>query len=244
MVVGGPNRRTDFHVNPTPEFFYQHKGSLLLRTVPGDGVGQPGPPNSSSKNTPASASGLVDVVVPPGGFFLLPANTPHSPVRFADTVGVVLEMPRPGQPGSATDAGASRNANENANANLSPRSIASSAIPTAPSTLTPPAPTETPAILASTSGEPPSHSAAEAAAAASAPVPAMDRMRWYCLPEWSGCGALVWEKAFVCVDLGTQVRGVIQEFQGLPDEERRCRRCGKAVLLGYEEGMVEGKVNV
>ncbi len=75
MVVGGPNARTDYHVNTTPEFFYQHKGRMLLKTIQ----------NGEFK----------DVYINEGELFLLPGNVPHNPVRFENTVGLVIEQPRP-----------------------------------------------------------------------------------------------------------------------------------------------------
>ncbi len=74
MVVGGPNARSDFHVDPGQEFFYQLQGDMLLRTV--------------------QEGRIVDIPIREGEVFLLPANLPHSPQRFPDTVGLVIERRR------------------------------------------------------------------------------------------------------------------------------------------------------
>ena len=38
---------------------------------------------------------ITDVPIHEGSIFLLPPDTPHCPIRFADTVGIVVELPRP-----------------------------------------------------------------------------------------------------------------------------------------------------
>ena len=74
MAVGGPNARKDFHVDPGEEFFHQLEGDMLLRTVQGGHV--------------------VDLPIREGEILLLPPHVPHSPQRFPDTVGLVIERQR------------------------------------------------------------------------------------------------------------------------------------------------------
>lgn len=74
MVVGGPNSRADYHDDPGEEFFYQLEGDMLLRTVQ-DGA-------------------RVDIPIREGEILLLPAHVPHSPQRYENTVGLVIERQR------------------------------------------------------------------------------------------------------------------------------------------------------
>ena len=75
MAVGGPNIRTDYHYNETPEFFYQIEGDITLKIM--------------DNGTPR------DIVIKEGEIFVLPAKVPHSPRRGPNTVGLVIEYPRP-----------------------------------------------------------------------------------------------------------------------------------------------------
>jgi 3-hydroxyanthranilate 3,4-dioxygenase len=127
MVVGGPNQRSDFHVNPGEELFYQLEGDIVLR------VREDGQPR--------------DIPIRQGELFLLPPNTPHSPQRPANTVGLVIEQRRPEH--------------------------------------------------------------------------AHDHMRWYC----KKCGAVVHDAEFHLVDLGKQLKPIIEQFRA-SKELRTCKECG------------------
>ena len=74
MVVGGPNARKDYHVDPGEEFFYQLEGDMVLKTIQ-DGR-------------------AVDVPIREGEVLLIPPRLPHSPQRPAHTVGLVIERAR------------------------------------------------------------------------------------------------------------------------------------------------------
>ena len=67
MVVGGPNKRTDYHVNEGEEFFYQVEGDMVLKVF--------------------DEGKLQDVPIKEGEIFLLPPGVPHSPQRPEKTVG-------------------------------------------------------------------------------------------------------------------------------------------------------------
>ena len=74
MVVGGPNSRKDYHVDPVEEFFYQVEGDMILKIMENDN--------------------RVDIPIKEGEIFLLPKYIPHSPQRFKDTIGLVIEFRR------------------------------------------------------------------------------------------------------------------------------------------------------
>lgn len=75
IVIGGANARKEFHYNEAPEFFYQYKGDMLLRIQEG--------------------TGIKDLLIREGEIFLLPPRVAHSPVRFENTIGLVVDMRHP-----------------------------------------------------------------------------------------------------------------------------------------------------
>ena len=74
MIVGGPNARKDYHYNETEELFYQLEGDITVK-VQDEGK-------------------AVEVPIREGEMFLLPARVPHSPIRPANSVGLVVELKR------------------------------------------------------------------------------------------------------------------------------------------------------
>lgn len=76
MIVGGPNARKDYHYNESEEFFYQLEGDITVR-IQEEGKAK-------------------DIQIKEGEIFLLPGNTPHSPMRGPNTVGLVIEKVRKG----------------------------------------------------------------------------------------------------------------------------------------------------
>jgi len=76
FIVGGPNRRHDYHDDPCEEMFYQLKGNIVLKTMDADGPGE--------------------IHIREGEVYLLPPHLRHSPQRpEAGSIGLVVERQRP-----------------------------------------------------------------------------------------------------------------------------------------------------
>ncbi|CAN5389789.1 3-hydroxyanthranilate 3,4-dioxygenase [soil metagenome] len=74
MIVAGPNARKDYHYNETEELYYQLEGSITVK-IQEDGK-------------------AVSIPLNAGDMFLLPGRVPHSPIRSADSIGLVIELKR------------------------------------------------------------------------------------------------------------------------------------------------------
>ncbi len=74
MVVGGPNARKDYHFNETEELFFQIEGNVQVKVQR----------NGKSET----------ITIKEGEMFLLPKRMPHSPIRPANTIGLVIERIR------------------------------------------------------------------------------------------------------------------------------------------------------
>lgn len=74
MVVGGPNSRKDYHFNESEEFFYQLEGDIQVKL---------------------QIDGKAEIFdIREGEIFLLPPRIPHNPIRFKNTIGLVMERRR------------------------------------------------------------------------------------------------------------------------------------------------------
>lgn len=74
QIVGGPNRREDFHINEGEELFYMIKGDMQLNIM--------------------ECGVQRDIPIKEGEIFVLPGAIPHSPQRFENTIGLVIERER------------------------------------------------------------------------------------------------------------------------------------------------------
>ena len=74
MVVGGPNQRNDFHVNQQDEFFYQIEGNMALKVI--------------------EDNQCKTIKINEDEIFMLPGKVPHSPQRFENSIGLVIEHKR------------------------------------------------------------------------------------------------------------------------------------------------------
>lgn len=76
MAVGGPNQREDYHVEMGEELFWQLEGPMNVAIV--------NPKSQKREN----------ISIKENDIYILPALVPHSPQRYAKTIGLVFERVR------------------------------------------------------------------------------------------------------------------------------------------------------
>lgn len=74
MIIGGPNIRTDYHIEAGEELFWQLQGDMILKINNG--------------------GTFQDIHINEGEMFLLPPYVPHSPQRGEGSIGLVIERER------------------------------------------------------------------------------------------------------------------------------------------------------
>jgi 3-hydroxyanthranilate 3,4-dioxygenase len=75
QAVGGPNERTDYHLDPYGEWFYQYRGDMHVNLMTGEGT--------------------TRVDIHEGEMWMLPGNVYHSPQRPDPySIGIVIERVR------------------------------------------------------------------------------------------------------------------------------------------------------
>ena len=74
MIVGGPNQRDDYHIEKGEELFFQLQGNMDLDIMD----------NNKFKR----------IRISQGEMFVLPPCIPHSPQRYANSIGLVFERVR------------------------------------------------------------------------------------------------------------------------------------------------------
>ena len=75
MIIGGPNKRVDFHDDPVEEYFHQMRGDMVLKI--------------------ADRGKIFNVPIKEGEVFIIPAHCRHSPQRpEAGSMGFVVEGTR------------------------------------------------------------------------------------------------------------------------------------------------------
>lgn len=75
QVVGGPNQRTDFHLDPYEEWFFQIRGNMHVNLMTSDGPAR--------------------IDIKEGETWMLPRNLHHSPQRpEVGSIGIVIERIR------------------------------------------------------------------------------------------------------------------------------------------------------